>query len=142
VRKLLVLLLLVLGTGIASAQKIYVDSTIESDDLIGSRFAFAFKEQLRKSASYVLVDGSYGDGLTLSMVSTSTSEKHASALSIVLTVRSGKSGDLLLNHWVMVVGNSRVDEMANTLLAKVDESAGALRQALNETKAKPVVTSQ
>jgi hypothetical protein len=40
----------------ASAQKVYLNPTVAKGDFIGNTFVFDLKEQLRKSATYTLVE--------------------------------------------------------------------------------------
>jgi hypothetical protein len=115
----------------ATAQKVFVDPAIQDHDYIGQRFAFALKEQLRKSASYKVVDAGDDKPLTIHLLTMSTSDNNVlSAISVLVVIPTEDGLTFVLDHRLLLVGRDRVDDMASTTMANLDKSLSELRAAL------------
>ena len=120
------LLIVLLLSSAGWAQKVYVDSSVKSEDVVGNAFVFAVKEQLRKSATYTVLDASDGKCVEIDLVSVKDGEG-ATAISVVTRMPWNDGGSLLIGQQVLLVGRAKVDEMAANLVADTDASLSKLR---------------
>lgn len=135
--RLLFALLLLSSTLLAQTQtRVHVEH--QGDDSVGIRFAFAFKETVRKSAGYVLVDERKNalnvdiatEDAWVEGVKLQAPKGSASYLSVVIFMNHPAADDclpeLVLEHKISMAGSGRVDEAAESLLARIDKILSAL----------------
>jgi hypothetical protein len=120
----------------ASAQNVYVESSVRSDDFAGNAFVFAVKEQLRKSATYNVLDVSDGKSVEIDLVTLKTGDG-VSAVSVVTRLPWTDGGSFIISHQLLLVGQSRVQEMAVDLVADTDASLSKLRADFQKHLGKP-----
>lgn len=113
-------------------QKIPISISYDGNDAVGTRFVFAIKENIRRSATYELVDS--GRSIKLQMVSVdvnSADQGITSAIATAITAHymgdDGKWGDAYVNTMIDVVGKERVEDMAHNFLATIDNYLTTLR---------------
>ncbi|HEY1800067.1 MAG TPA: hypothetical protein VGG46_03950 [Terriglobales bacterium] len=142
-KSVLITLFLALSVSQVAAQKVYVTSS--ANDIIGQRFTFALKEAVRKSATWSLVPTS-GTDFRVELVSINPDSgidtQHQTAISVTIEFE-GVSQDCKMCRWpldheIYIVGSEKVDEMSGTLLAKLDQISGDIKQVIAAaTPAKP-----
>jgi hypothetical protein len=109
-----------------AAQKVCVRPIVETNDTIGNQFVFAFKEDLRKSATYVLLDSADGKSISVNLVTMSVADG-ASAISVLALLPLTSGGNLIVDHQILLVGRNHIGDMALNLLADLDKKIGELR---------------
>lgn len=136
-RRLITLFLLLVSTSFA--QRIYVQH--EGDDLLGKRFAFAFKEAINKSSTYSLAD-SPGQTIEVTLATMDPAKYLGGNLNgsvvvgVVVALNSPVSCPMsaaLMHQQVTVAREAYVDEYAKNLLADVDEVVSRWRRKLKES---------
>lgn len=132
----LAMLIGILWAAPASAQKIYVNSSVSTGDFVGNAFVFALKEHFRKSATYAVIDAADGKNVEIDVVTLKSGEG-VSAISIVSRLPWTDGGSFLVDHQILLVGQNRVDEMAGGLVADTDASLSNLRAAWAKTLSEP-----
>lgn len=113
--------------------KIQVDCS--GDDSIGSQVCYAVKEKIRASRGFELInpDTPISGSFTLSLVSASTtvqidSNDYSSAISEVITGIYTDGVPILLAQYIFVCGADRVDNMANQIMANLEEKTDFIRK--------------
>jgi hypothetical protein len=114
----------------------------EGEDAVGSRLAYAVREELRKSAGYDVVERSkclYRISLiSLDLASGSESQGVRSTVSVVVTMTNLlplKASDpqtwypIYLTSGVFTVGSSRVDDQAKSVMALLDQAVEDFKAA-------------
>jgi hypothetical protein len=111
-----------LGFGQTAKWKVYVHQT--GDDAVGSRLAYAVKEQINRSTRYELTTRENAH-VMIQLVSVDDSGAGATALksavAVLETVGHGNPRTILQQE-VFVVGKDRVDDIASELLADFDQA--------------------
>lgn len=110
---------------------VYVDC--RTPDVIGNGLCSTFKEKVRQSAGYTLVDNTstYGIGVHLSSVDVWAGIEgqlsgHMSAVSVVFTIFANKlPGEVYLDSSVSRVGKGAVPEMTSQMLSAVGQQVNA-----------------
>ncbi len=134
------LLLLASALSAQSQTRIHVEH--QGDDSVGTRFAFAFKEAVQKSASFVLVDerknalnvdiatqDAWVEGVKLQ-----SPRGSASYISVAIFLNAPTAScpdalqEVFVEHKLNIAGSDRVDEAADGLLAHIDKIMSALRK--------------
>jgi hypothetical protein len=139
--RLFFVLLLLASTLCAQAQtRIHVEH--QGDDSVGTRFAFAFKEAVQKSASFVLVDERKNalnvdiatEDAWVEGVKLQPSKGSASYLSVVIFINAPATDcpnapqEVFVEHRLNMAGSVRIDDAAAGLLAHIDKIMSALRK--------------
>jgi hypothetical protein len=114
-------------TGQTQRLPIFVDYS--GDDPVGTNVVFQFKEAVRRSASYELVNHQEGAGIVVSIVTLGVDGSARTALSIVGTVaylgcergREQERSALFL-HNLYITARERSVESGNNLLADLDKA--------------------
>ncbi len=137
-RLFFVLLLLSSALWSQSQTRIHVEH--EGDDSVGTRFAFAFKEAVRKSASFVLVDERKNalnvdivtDDAWLEGVQLQPPKGTRSYLSVAIFINAPAAScpnapqEVFVEHKLSIAGSARVNDAAAGLLAHIDKIMSAL----------------
>lgn len=109
------------------------------DDIVGARFCFALKEKIRASAGYDLVgEGSRlaaGMRIVCQDIEKGESAGRTSAVSITFTL-TNKTSEEYLSSAVFVIGAHRVNDMAASALAVLDQLIDPFRERLMVQAAK------
>jgi len=120
------------ATALAQDKKIPLYVSATPNDQVGTSFVFAFRETIRSSASYRLVDAASEAGFGLRIVTqdpvkglSAFREGNISAIAVVL-VSLPESQNKYQNVVIITVGANRVDRMARELLATVDADITAV----------------
>jgi len=124
------ILLVAASASAASAQKIYVNSSVNNGDIVGSNFVFQVKEQLRKSATYVVLDSFDEKSIEINLVTLKDTDG-SSAISVVITMPWSDGGEMIINHQALLVGANRTEEMATSLVASLDDSLSKVRAMIH-----------
>ena len=109
------------------------------DDIVGARFCFGLKEKIRASAGYDLVEE--GSRLAAGMrivcqdIEKGESAGRTSAVSITFTL-TNKTSEEYLSSAVFVIGAHRVNDMAASALAVLDQLIDPFRERLMVQAAK------
>ncbi len=142
-RFLVVAALAVAGLGmppcaIAAPTSVYVSCA--GDDTVGSRLCSAVKEKIRQSTAFRLVSDPVSGGFSIRLLSTdddSPAEGNVSAVAetttaIVPTTIADMDADaeVYLKSGVFLVGAKAVDDMAESIVAHLDQSAQAFESGL------------
>jgi len=117
----------------ADSEPVGVVVSCRCEDLVGSQFCFALKEKIRASAGHELVADSHRPAAAMRIVCADTEVGemvgHGSAVAITFTVITKPSEEYLATHLVMV-GSKRVNDMAASVLADLDEAIEPFRDML------------
>jgi hypothetical protein len=138
----LFLSLLLLSTALWAQTQTKIHVEHQGDDSVGTRFAFAFKEAVQKSASFVLVDerqnalnvdiateDAWIDGVQLQ-----PPKGTASYLSVAIWINAPAADcpnaphEVFVEHKLSVAGSGRVEDAAQGLLAHIDKIMTALKK--------------
>ena len=134
----------------ASKYTISVNATTEDD--IGKQFAYAIREELRKSAKYALIEDGSLSAYQISLVTLDPNEGRSQTMTVAaVTLTAVNMASLFLNEkvasisqsplfnlrllfasWVRTVGSSRVEDSARSLVASVDKEVIELRDRVNK----------
>lgn len=137
--------LLLLSLALSAQTRIHVEH--QGDDSVGTRFAFAFKEAVQKSASFALVDERQNalnvdiatQDAWIEGVKLQSPKGTASYLSVAIWINAPAADcpiaphEVFLEHQLSMAGSGRVDDVAQGLLAHIDKIMTALRKRLSET---------
>jgi hypothetical protein len=125
----------ILATQVVAADNgrtdVYVDC--HTPDAIGSGLCSTFKEKIRQSSGYSLVDNTstYGIGVHLSSVDVWAGIEgqlsgHMSAVSVVFTIFANKlPGEVYLDSSVSRVGKGAIPEMSEQMISAVGQQVDA-----------------
>ena len=119
---------------------VYVDC--HTPDAIGSGLCSTFKEKIRQSSGYSLVDNTstYGIGVHLSSVDVWSGIEgqlsgHMSAVSVVFTIFANKlPGEVYLDSSVSRVGKGAITEMSEQMISAVGQQVDANSDLFNKMR--------
>lgn len=132
---LLLVFLLAPGLCLAQSKRVPVAVSHSGEDQVGRSFAFALKEAIRRSQSFILVDDDLtGPRIIVRVVSVdgSDNQKGASsaiALAVVYDSVDTPGSGILLDLVVKDCGSNRVEACAKRTLPNIDEAVGTLRKS-------------
>jgi hypothetical protein len=110
------------------SQRVYLYVSHTGTDRVGIDFTYHLKEAIAKSSRYT-TDGSTFQRspntpfASITIVSVGEETHTQSAISIV-GLRFGKGCAVIFSHQVVLVGSSRSEEMAKSILASLDDDYG------------------
>jgi len=114
------------AAGTVNIVRVYVDCT--GEDMVGARVCSSVKEKIRASKGFQLVSLAKAEEARASFVvhivsqnDTGTDLNYASALSVTLTLPTPQRYEIYVTSIVMVVGTSKVDEIADSLISTLDD---------------------
>lgn len=112
----------------AQAAPIKVFVSHSGSDPVGTRLAYEVKELLQASKLYPLSTVSDGAQVELSLVTVDADEQHASsAVSVAVVLNNGS--DRLLDQEVRIVGRTRTQDQAASIVAKIDRNVAEVRRS-------------
>lgn len=119
-----------------ATDKVNLWVTCDCKDVVGAGFCFKFKEKIRESVTFRLIDGrgevSSGIGVHLRSLDPvdydSQLAGHVSTLGIAFTFGGVKPGEIYADSSLMEVGEESVDVMVTSLLNDVENLRVALAQ--------------
>jgi hypothetical protein len=122
---------------------VYVEC--HTPDAIGSGLCSTFKEKIRQSAGYSLVDNTstYGIGVHLSSVDVWSGIEgqlsgSMSAVSVVFTIFADKlPGEVYLDSSVSRVGKSAIPEMSEQMISAVGQQVDANSDLFSKMRSRP-----
>ena len=139
------LLLMFLSTAAARAQpgqKVQVSVSQAGDDIVGSRLAFAVREEIRRSAAYELTDVSKSlfnislVSLDLAVSGETKGVRSSAAMNVtMMNLLPFKKSDpqtwypIHIDAFLLTVGSSRVDEQAKSIVADFDAAVEKFKSA-------------
>lgn len=108
--------------------RVYVSCS--GDDAIGGRVCYAVKEKLRASRGFELTSTTQVGGFCVHLVSIDDTppgyQNLASAIAETITGNTA-AGQLYLTTSVVIVGASRVQEIADSIVANLDQETDFMR---------------
>jgi hypothetical protein len=138
---------LILVTRVAAADNGRTDVYVEchTPDAIGSGLCSTFKEKIRQSSGYNLVDNTstYGIGVHLASVDVWSGIEgqlsgHLSAVSVVFTIFANKlPGEVYLDSSVSRVGKGAIDDMTEQMVSAVGQQVEANSDLFNRMRSQP-----
>jgi hypothetical protein len=132
------LFLLLIACDVATAQRLRLDIQTQQGDMVGERFAFALKEQIRNSATYVLTSSEKETAVDVNLLSVPVKKGETtfgSAISILMTIRDQSCGGLAvmnLGHEVLLISDGNEKQMAQSLLADIDSNFDGWRKFVSQ----------
>jgi hypothetical protein len=122
---------------------VYVEC--HTPDVIGSGLCSTFKEKIRQSSAYSLVDNTstYGIGVHLSSVDVWAGIEgqlagHMSAVSVVFTIFANKlPGEVYLDSSVSRVGKGAIPEMSEQMISAIGQQVDANAAFFTTMRTKP-----
>lgn len=115
----------------ASETAVYVSS--KTDDVTGTRLAYALRQQLRSSKTLKLVDFDDDSFMQVHLVTIDPNSDGAETVySAVITAHqlNSESTQVFLTNFVGVCGSERLTACANSLAAEIDKWSAGIRSEL------------
>ena len=121
----------------AQTSRIPVSITATADDAVGQALIYTIKEQLNHSSVFQY-SGNDTQGFNLSIITINNdlspnndSNNYSAAVSIVLVCKTKGELDWYMDHWVLVVGRQKTDDMAKWVMAHLSHDVDDLQHFLS-----------
>lgn len=100
---------------------LFVDGTTKQDESLGNQWVYYYRESIRKSAAFCLVDKEGRAFLTLNVIGANADPNGASTAVSVVSFFSD-SCHSYFSHAVYVTGRNRLEHSAQDALADLDDA--------------------
>lgn len=117
-----------------TVQNMKVVATLDDGDTVGSQYLYFLREDIRRSSSYRLVDGSQA-AWKLIIVTVGYPKGKSSIYSAVLVLDEGPKGpDLYLTNFVGTCGMNSTESCAKSILGNTDQFIENFKARVNSRK--------